>query len=204
MRAQTIRHICLILCFAFSSPSLYSQIEGGEDLSPKVRDSLALELAQIYGLDQGYRNIYLKSGSPKDMEQAMLRIDSVNLDKIMNFIKLYGYPNRKLLGNYFDQQSIRNVGLVVFLHNPKRLFDPKIYAILKQETLEGRLNPNTLIEFLDKYFVFFEKRTIYGSQFRNMLKDNRVRFQDKALSDSLRMDIGLEPLSDSFFIKKTV
>ena len=53
---------------------------------------------------------------------------------------------------------------------------------------------------LDKYYVVYEKRSLYNSDFKAFLPNNGVLASDKILSDSLRTDIGLLPLNEAEFI----
>jgi hypothetical protein len=55
----------------------------------RKQDSLAFELCQIYGLDQGIRNDFLKRGHI-DFGNVYQAIDTLNLDRIITFIERNG------------------------------------------------------------------------------------------------------------------
>ena len=87
----------------------------------------------------------------------------------------------------------------VMLHSPHRLMDGDVYSLLRTESEAGRLHPEALALFLDRYYVIYQKRSLYGSDFRKFLQPPALNPEDRPLSDSLRRDIGLSPLPDSLF-----
>ena len=80
-----------------------------------------------------------------------------------------------------------------------RAFQRQVRSDLRTEAEAGRLHPETLALFLDKYYVIYQKRSLYGSDFRKFLQPPALNPEDRPLSDSLRRDIGLSPLPDSLF-----
>lgn len=161
-------------------------------------DRIAIELAEIWGLDQGVRqNIELFY----KLDKAFInKLDSMIFDKTIDFIKEYGWVTD--LGKYDSIYSyLPEVLYAVMLHNPHRLIDSSIYELLKNEVKARRLNPQWLIIFLDKYYVIYEKRTLYNSSFKQWLEFPYLLEEDKVLSDSLMNDIGLKALPDSLFLQ---
>lgn len=157
-----------------------------------VQDSIALELCQIYGLDQGIRQRNIGCG-PK----ATL-IDSTNFIKIIDIIDKYGFPCEKTLGEYFRGECVAAAAIAVMLHNPHKIVkDKKIFNLLLREVNRGNLSAKVFATFLDKYYFMqtFDtvRKVYYGSQW------GKPCIEDRAISDSLRNEIGLPPLKDEDF-----
>lgn len=198
----------LVLLLLLIASSFYQQVysQNGEvnqlNISTHERDSIAFFLSQMYGLDQGIRQEELSKKHPGDIQKIWSSVDSINFDKFIAFVDKYGIPTQELLGEHYKQESVRGSTAVILLHNPHRLFHPEVYALLKREVAAGRLRPKALAISLDKYFVFYKKKSIYNSDFKALVKAKGVLLSDKAQSDSLRRDIGLEALPDSMFVKE--
>ena len=95
---------------------LYSQSRN------EFKDSLAFELTQIFGIDQGIRkdfNLYLKN------LKFTSKIDSMNYFRIKSFCKKYGVPNKNLLGENYNNESVKSALAAVLLHNPHILANNK-------------------------------------------------------------------------------
>ena len=201
---HTMKKLLFLFIILEVSISVHAQKE--QTVLPKqIQDSLVFELAQIYGLDQGIRNVYMQA---KDDEQrkmlgkTMILIDSVNFQRMISLIKKFGYPNRKLLGENYSQECVGASSIVVMLHNPRRLIKGEVYNLLKREVEKENLSAKNLAMFLDKYYTAFERRSLYNTQFKSSSKAKGVLFEDKQLSDSLMLDIGLQPLPDSVFVRR--
>lgn len=160
-------------------------------------DSMVISLMDIYSLDQGIRsdvNLYLNNSKAFN-----LRMDSICFNKAINFIKKFGWPND--LGKYNDSYGYLLESLTaVMLHSPHRLIDKSVYELLKEEIISGRLNPELMALFLDKYYVIYEGKTLYNTDFKKFLSNPYPKLNDKQISDSLRKDLGLLPLPDSVYI----
>ena len=159
-------------------------------------DSTVIALAEIWSLDQGVRNdvsLYLENS-----REFNLRIDSICFDKAIECIRHFGWVTD--LGKYNSTHGYLLQALTaVMLHSPHRLMDGDVYSLLRTEAEAGRLHPEALALFLDKYYVTYQKRSLYGSDFRKFLQPPALNPEDRPLSDSLRRDIGLSPLPDSLF-----
>jgi hypothetical protein len=84
-------------------------------------------LRQIYGLDQGIRNDFLKR-EHSDFGNVYQAIDTLNCDRIITFIERNGYPNKQLLGEKnYSFESVQSAAGVVLLHNPHRLVNEQEY-----------------------------------------------------------------------------
>ncbi len=158
-----------------------------------IQDSIALELCQIYGLDQGIRQRNIGCG-PK----ATL-IDSTNFIKIIDIIDKYGFPSKNTLGEYFRGECVQMAAVAVMLHNPHKIAkDKKILNLLVREYKKGNLIERLLYSFIDKYYFMktFDttKKVYYGPS-----SWGKPCIEDRAISDSLRNEIGLPPLKDEDF-----
>lgn len=162
------------------------------------QDSLAFELCQIYGLDQGVRN---SPGMPKKWD-FIHPIDSFNFERLIKFVKQNGYPSKKLLGEKnWKHECVSMSSFANLLHNPHRLINEKEYFnLFFSEVEKGNLKIDNFISYLDKYYwvrkdSLGNRKLLYGSQFGKPC----LKYRKK--SDSVRAEIGLPPLHDSMFIK---
>ena len=178
----------LYLILLFLSFNIYSQE------NQVLKDSLAFELCQIYGLDQGIRN------SPGFENKMLLvrSIDTFNFKKIVRFIENYGIPNEKLLGEKnYSQECVQAAFGAVMLHNPHMIVnEKKNFDFFLDLVKKGQLKSQTLALILDKYYWVKShgKSVLYGSQFGKPCID------DKDKTNEARKIIGLPPLDNSGFV----
>jgi hypothetical protein len=162
-------------------------------------DSLDFELCQLYAYDQSLRNnisFDLDSCALSARTKFMLRIDSLNFVKAMFFIKRYGFPSKNIFKEKYDHECILMSLVVILLHNPQKAIMAENYKILKEEVLKGNLSPITLSYILDRYYIVYQKKTLYNSPYAKGLK---ICKEDREISNELRAEIGLDILPDSFF-----
>lgn len=155
------------------------------------KDSLAIQLIELYGSDQIARRNY----------RIFLGLDSINFKTLIDFIKINGFPNKELLGEEnMKIESVNAAAISVLLHNPHRLVNEKEHLdLLVKEVEKGNLKREFLATILDKYYwakrdEFGNSRVLYGTQFGKPCRKYRKE------SDSVRFIIGLKPLPDSMFI----
>lgn len=163
----------------------------------QIKDSLAFELCQIYGLDQGIRDFSLKF----DKGEAMLAIDSLNFNKVVAFVTDNGFPTQKLLGiENFDKECVALAFPAVLLHNPSRLVkEKKYFDLFLNEVKKSNLDASYFATILDKYYWAYSKnketrRVFYGSQF------GKPCIQTKDATNKARIEIGLKALDDDGFV----
>lgn len=169
-------------------------IEDDVSLSQKIlQDSLAFELCEIYGLDQGVRHDLLNINK----REVMPRVDSLNFNRLVGFVKKYGYPNKTLVGEEnYKHECVNSAELAVMLHNPHRLVNEKEYFDLFYEEVEkGNMPRSFFVDVLDKYYFMKSgwKHAMYGSQFGSPC------LKTKEQTNQLRKEVGLEPLQDEEF-----
>ncbi len=154
-------------------------------------------LSEMWSLDQSIRsdvNIYYNL--PPEFINKM---DSICFDKAYEYLRTFGWDLN--IGKYEKEFGHLSTMLsAILMHNPKRIMEPEVYKLLRNEALEGRLSPNLLALFLDVYYVVYYKRTLYNSKYRLLLKNPAPLFEDRKQSDRLRKDIGLPPLPQSVFV----
>lgn len=164
------------------------------------KDSLAFELCQIYASDQSIRNIELTKSFQKEMSVIVGVLDSINFEKVIAVISKYGFPSEHILGGYIAFECVAGAVTAVLLHCPHRLLEANVYNLLKREVIRGNLSAQSLAVYLDKYYVTYEKRSLFNSPFKEWTKAKGVCLRDKEDSEKVRRDIGLEPLADSIYI----
>ena len=164
----------------------------------KIKDSLAFELCQIYGLDQGIRDYSINFDN---RQKVTLAIDSLNFDKVVAFVTDNGYPTRKLLGTEnFDRECVALAFTAVLLHNPTRLVkEKKYFDLFLNEVKKNNLEASYFAMILDKHYWAYSKNTetrrvFYGSQF------GKPCIQTKDATNSARIEIGLKALDDDGFV----
>ena len=155
------------------------------------RNNLAFELCEIYGIDQGIR----QEGIVID-KKSNIKIDSLNFQRVINFINKNGYPNKDNIGTYINEKCVQAAAIVVLLHNPQHVVNNKEYRdLLIKEVKKGNMKEETLLLIMDKYYWHISKgKKVYmGSKF------GKPCIKDRAKSDSLRKAISLPPLKTEDF-----
>ena len=156
-----------------------------------LRNNLAFELCEIYGIDQGIR----QDGIVID-KKSNIKIDSLNFQRVMNFINKNGYPNKDNIGTYINEKCVQATATIVLLHNPQHIVKNKENRdILIKEVKKGNMKEETLLLIMDKYYWHISKgKKVYmGSKF------GKPCIKDRAKSDSLRKTISLPPLKTEDF-----
>lgn len=162
----------------------------------KLKDSLAFELCQIYGFDQGIRDFSLDF----NRREIMPKIDTLNFNRVVSFVEQNGFPTRKLLGNRMDIECVGGAVIAVLLHNPHRLVNEQRYFdLFLNEVKNGNLPADFFATILDKYYWAHSKnketrRVFYGSQF------GKPCIQTKEATNLARLEIGLDALKDEDFV----
>ena len=154
-------------------------------------NNLAFELCEIYGIDQGIR----QEGIVID-KKSNIKIDSLNFQRVINFINKNGYPNKDNIGTYINEKCVQATATIVLLHNPQHIVKNKEYRdLLIKEVKKGNMKEETLLLIMDKYYWHISKgKKVYmGSKF------GKPCIKDRAKSDSLRKAISLLPLKTEDF-----
>lgn len=155
------------------------------------KNNLAFELCEIYGIDQGIR----QEGIVID-KKSNIKIDSLNFQRVINFINKNGYPNKDNIGTYINEKCVQATATIVLLHNPQHIVNNKENRdILIKEVKKRNMKEETLLLIMDKYYWHISKgKKVYmGSKF------GKPCIKDRAKSDSLRKAISLPPLKTEDF-----
>lgn len=201
MRKTIIFILMTVICFSCSIEKQVASVKPESDIAlVKDRDRAVMELVQLWGIDQGVRNPELFHDSIYPGYVKITKIDSMCFDRAITFIKKYGWPTEQTVGDFYEYEETHALSPIL-LHSPHRLKNDSIYQLLKGEVIAKRLKPESLALFLDKYYVTYEKRSLYNSPFKVWTPAKGVLLKDKHLSDSLMKDIGLSPLPDSIYKK---
>lgn len=188
--------LILILALTNCSTKKNTNSTNTEHLSDtNLQDSLAFELCQLYGLDQGVRSPYDKGGTVS--WPAIQYADTIAFYKLMAFVKDNGFPHEELLGEHYKRECVQAAAAVVLLHNPHMLVNNKAYKdVFINEVKKGNMQADFLATVLDKYYWVKkanEHKVLYGSQFGMPCKDIKEE------TNKARAEIGLAPLADSLF-----
>jgi len=171
--------------------SLHSDLSAQKNL----QDSLAFELCQLYGLDQGVRSPITEG--KRISWQAVQYTDTITFNKLLAFVKDNGFPREELLGENYKRECVQAAAGSVLLHNPHMLINNKEYKnIFINQVRKGNLPAGFLATVLDKYYwakKANEHKVLYGSQFGMPCRDIKEE------TNKARTEIGLPPLADSLF-----
>ena len=124
-------------------------------------NKLAFELCEMYGIDQGIR----QEGIVIDKKSNIKKIDSLNFQRVINFINKNGYPNKDNIGTYINEKCVQAAAIVVLLHNPQHIVNNKEYRdLLIKEVKKGNMKEETLLLIMDKYYWHISKgkKSLYG------------------------------------------
>jgi len=173
----------------------YSQLINAQNTT-KLKDSLAFQLCQIYGFDQGIRDLSLNFNK----RELIPKIDTLNFNKVVSFVEQNGFPTHELLGEYMNIECVGAAVNAVLLHNPHRLAnEEKYFSLFLNEVKKGNLSAEYFVTILDKYYWVHSKnkknrRVFYGSSFGKPCK------KTKEATNKARVEIGLKPLNEDEFI----
>lgn len=157
------------------------------------QDSLAFELCEIYGLDQGIRQRgILEHIINTDAGKA---IEQYNFEKIIDFIVKYGYPTERIVGKRnYEMECVNSAAWAVLLHNPKKVRENHLDLLL-DEVNKGNMTYENIANILDKE-IWANSRgedVLYGSDF-----GMPCSFQ-KEETQAARKKAGLPPLDEALF-----
>lgn len=166
------------------------------DIITEKQDSLAFELAMIYGADQSIRHL---EGGGKARVKIMQKMDTLNFNRIKSFIELNGMLSEKLLGKKnFQREPVQGAFIAVMLHNPHRLINEKEnMQFFLNLVKKGELKEITFLTILDKYYWTKNKKrhVLYGGALGMPCINNKVK------TNKARKELGFKPLADSLFIE---
>lgn len=151
----------------------------------KINFDLREEIIQMREADQSNR------GNGKyGIEQE--KIDSINEIKMINIFNKYGYPNRKLVGDY--NLSMERVDLsLILLHTNDSIRISYFAPLILEYVKEGICSPLVYGRVIDQYFLYNGENQKYGT-YKTPSKTNLTLNGNKKEIDSIRKTIGLPNL----------
>lgn len=165
-------------------------------INTEKQDSLAFELAMIYGADQSIRHL---EGGGSARVKIMQKMDTLNFNRLKSFIVQNGMPSAKIVGKRnIQRECVQMAFIAVMLHNPNRLVnEEKNMQFFLNFVKNGELSEKTFLTILDKYYWIKNKNrhVLYGGGFGMPCID------DKEKTNKARKELGITPLADSLFVE---
>ncbi|MCJ7934790.1 MAG: hypothetical protein MUW56_14465 [Chryseobacterium sp.] len=165
-------------------------------LLKKINTGLRDTLADIYKKDQYYR---MNISDPVKMDS----IDQVNEKILVRIFKKYGVPDEKLIGTFYmnsGDSSYANSFYIPLLHTKDSIRLHYFIPILKKAVAEGKFSPTSYANMIDQYYLYGNKKQMYGSYLN---RDYTIApVQNEKQLDSLRKSIGLPSVSNYLWKNK--
>lgn len=150
-----------------------------EEFKSKIKLSLRNELLGMAKNDQKFR----QKGKYQDNIIEQERIDEINTKRIIEIFEKFGYPNQKLVGDYFvDEKHLIFKGMLLHTNDSIRreYFIPKLLEFIKK----GECNPLVYATIVDQLNLYNGNQQLFGTYSNN----NIYNFKK---IDSTRKSIGL-------------
>lgn len=182
----------LNLAYLHSKISKKESLESNEIYLSKLNFSLRDTIKKMCAIDQDVRNKYTSYNN------EIKNIDSINQIKLKSIFIKYGYPEEKLIGEYYVDSTNVNLGAIL-LHTNKdfrlNFLLPKILESVKM----GKAYPQMYTESMDRYLYDYQnKKELYGSytgKKKNLLYPKKI--------DSIRKSVGLPSITYNNWRMKT-
>jgi tetratricopeptide (TPR) repeat protein len=169
-----------------------------EEFESHLNKPLVQELQAIDESDQKYRMVMDSLGKKqgwdsKEMNELWYKqneIDSLNLIKIKDIIKNYGYPGRSMVGH----QSI--TAWLVIQHSDLKTQEEYL-PILQEAAEKGELSKSVFALLINRIRMRKGEKQLYGSQLQ--MKDGKYviyPIEDEPNVNKRRAEMGLGPLED--------
>lgn len=188
---NTLKTIFLIVVLV-----VLSRVTSGQNSSKieMIPDSICIELARIYGLDQGIRQPDVFNAISRDL---LLHFDSVNYANMLEIVEKYNYPTQSRIPKAYKYEAVEAAAFCIFTHSPHRNIENKEFFIAQYKM--GYVSNNLLALLFDRYYVHYKHFSPYASQYRQFLRNPLMDKSKKALSDSLRNELDLPPLGTEYY-----
>jgi len=163
--------------------------------------SLQKELIQIFYDDQNIRHQFIeaekqygfKSSVADSLAQIMIKIDSINLQKIENILDKKGWVGKDLVG----EQASMTIFLVI-QHSDLET-QKKYLPMMREAVKKGNANAANLALLEDRIAIWEGRKQIYGSQLYYDEKKGKYfvsPIEDPDNVDKRRAEVGLGPISE--------
>jgi len=180
-----------ILIFTLLSVNI---ILKAQDIEKRVKDSIKYELCKIWATDQTMRHELIEE-APKILH----KIDSLNYESFLSIVRKYGFPSSKKLGA-IEECDCLQAGVVILLHNPRKIVQKEIFNLFLGEVKKGDLNPILFANALDKYYIFYEGYSLYGA----IPQVKKPQIKNFELVNSKRQELDLPPLGKECFEENNI
>ncbi len=165
-------------------------------LLKKINVGLRDTLVNIYKKDQYYRvNV--------DNFEKIDSIDKVHEKLLVKIFKKYGVPDWKLLGSMYtnsEDYSYANNFHIPLLHTRDSIRLNYFIPLLKRAVMQGKFSPTNYANMIDQYYLYKDKKQLYGSYLGPDY--NIAPVQNEKKLDSLRKSIGLPTVSNYLWKNK--
>ena len=169
----------IIFSLTFLTLTTYGQI-----ITNETKDSLRNVICKMLADDKRVRN--------GDMEvKKQKQIDSINFYQLTDITKNFGFPDKKRIGG--NDCSVDP--FIILLHNPDRLIEKENYELFINEFRKGNISGWELGQALDRYYVHYYKKSLYGLYGR----DNKPCLDDIDTVNKNRRELGLKELKEDGF-----
>jgi hypothetical protein len=163
--------------------------------------SLQKELIQIFYDDQNIRHQFIeaekqygfKSSVADSLAQIMIKIDSINLQKIENILDKKGWAGKDLVG----EQA--NMTIFLVIQHSDLETQKKYLPMMREAVKKGNANAANLALLEDRIAMWEGRKQIYGSQLYYDEKKGKYfvsPIEDPDNVDKIRAEVGLGPISE--------
>jgi hypothetical protein len=163
--------------------------------------SLQKELIQIFYDDQNIRHQFIeaekqygfKSSVADSLAQIMIKIDSINLQKIENILDKKGWAGKDLVG----EQA--NMTIFLVIQHSDLETQKKYLPMMREAVKKGNANAANLALLEDRIAIWEGRKQIYGSQLYYDEKKGKYfvsPIEDPDNVDKRREEVGLGPISE--------
>jgi hypothetical protein len=152
-------------------------------------DRILIELCDMMAKDQADRTSDVALTYAQEME--VKHRDSLRFVRLMDIVAQYGVPPK----SEFERVKCSFSPIVILLHNIDLVVKPEHKAALIKQVELGNLEPWALGSALDRYYIMFENKSLYGAYPQ---KDPCL--QDLELVNKNRAEVKLPPLKEERFV----
>lgn len=118
-----------------------------------------------------------KSRLPDDL----FKLDSTNLNTLLQLIKVYGFPSERILGVNGYQKAA-----MIIHHNLRLEQNEKYHSVVITALFNGEYLPNDFELMYEQYSMWFKNTTFFTTFDRNLLPSNLSRINENRLRYGLK------------------
>jgi tetratricopeptide (TPR) repeat protein len=167
----------------------------------KYNNPLILQLDTILQDDQKYRsmvdsvfkNYGWDSPEGRAFNQKVRKVDSINVIKVKEIIKTYGWPGKEEVG------QMGNMAIFLVIQHADSATQVEHLPIMRKAVKEGKAEASQLALLEDRVALKQGKKQIYGSQIGTNTETGKpflLPLIDPDNVDKRRKEVGLPPLAE--------